>query len=124
MPHPDETLLRRMYDAINSRDYSSVMNCFAANAIWHGAGLEVTGPASIAELVRRLDTASGGTLHIDVHDVLANDVHVVVLQTTRAERGDRVLQDRVVYVFHVGRGRITHAWFTGDPRVQDEFWSD
>jgi hypothetical protein len=45
-------------------------------------------------------------------------------QITRAERKGRRLADRVTCVFHLDRGKITEAWFNGDPRVQDEFWAD
>lgn len=96
---------------------------FAENAVWHGGGLTIEGREAIGALVGRLIDASGGTLQIDLHDVLANDEHVVVLQTTRAEREGRRLKDNVVYVFHVADGKIAEAWFNGDPRVQDEFWS-
>jgi ketosteroid isomerase-like protein len=60
---------------------------------------------------------------IELHDVLANDEHAVALQVTQAERGGRMLSDRVVYVFHLRNGKIAEAWFNGDPRVQDDFWA-
>lgn len=63
-------------------------------------------------------------LHIEVHDVLANDNHTVILQLTKAKLGDRVLEDRVVYVFHIDDGFIVDAYFQGDPRVQEAFYPD
>lgn len=74
-------------------------------------------------MVHQLIEASEGTLQIHLHDVLANDEHTVALQVTTAQRARRSLRDNVVYVYHLRDGRIVEAWFTGDPRVQDEFWA-
>lgn len=116
-------IVRRMYAAINDRDLDAVAEAFAPNAIWHGAGTQVHGNETIAEMVGELIEASGHTLSIELHDVLASDEHVVALQITRAERDDQRLEDRVVYVFHIDDRRITEAWFNGDPSVQDAFWT-
>ena len=123
MAHPDEGVVREMYEAINRRDMDGVAAAFAEDAVWHGGGSSVSGSREIADLVSQLVEASGDTLRIELHDVVGNDEHVVALQVTTAERGGRRLVDRVVYVFHVAEGKINAAWFNGDPRVQDEFWS-
>ncbi|HEX2026719.1 MAG TPA: nuclear transport factor 2 family protein [Nitriliruptorales bacterium] len=102
---------------------STLEDQFAPDAVWHGAGAHVAGREAIVALVRQLVHASGGTLEIELHDVLANDRHTVALQVTRAERHGRRLEDRVVDVYHVRDGKITDAWFSGDPRIQDDFWS-
>jgi ketosteroid isomerase-like protein len=124
MPHPNEETVRRAYAAINARDVQGFMDEFTQDAVWHGSGTEIRGREALGGLVGGLVEASEGTLHIELHDVLANDEHVAVLQITRAERKGRRLADRVIYVFHLDRGKITEAWFNGDPRVQDEFWAD
>ncbi len=46
----------------------------------------------------------------------------MILQTTTAQLGDNHLSDRVVYVFHIDDRKIIDAWFSGDPRVQEEFY--
>jgi ketosteroid isomerase-like protein len=112
-----------MYAAINRRDLVGFVAEFADDAVWHGSGMEIRGNEAIGELVAKLIDASGGTLHIELHDVLSSEEHVVVLQITRAKRQGRRLADRVVYVFHIENEKIAEAWFIGDPRVQDEFWS-
>lgn len=123
MAHPHEEVVRRMYGAINERDMQAFAGAFSEGAVWHGAGRSIEGRDAIWALVSELINASRGTLEIDLHDVLANDQHVVALQVTRAERPERRLENAVVYVFHVIDGQITEAWFNGDPRPQDEFWS-
>jgi ketosteroid isomerase-like protein len=111
-----------MYAAINQRDMDGLIAAFAPDAVWHGAGASIDGAESIAAMVGQLIEASEGTMQIELHDVLANDEHTVALQVTTAQRGDRGLSDNVVYVYHLRDGKIVEAWFTGDPRVQDEFW--
>ena len=70
-------------------------------------------------VVEQLRAMTKNTLRIEVHDVLANDNHTVILQLTKAQLGDRV-----VYVFHIDDGFIVDAYFQGDPRVQEAFYSD
>jgi hypothetical protein len=122
MVHPNELVIRRAYDAVNRGDVAGFAAAFVEDAVWHGSGTSISGAQAIAGLVGTLWEASGGTLHIELHDVLANDEHAVALQVTRAEREGRSLADRVVYVFHLRDGRITEAWFNGDPGVQAAFW--
>ncbi len=110
------------WDAINRRDFDAFSQALADEFVWHGAGTRLEGPDAITGMMRQMVAATANTLHVDVHDILANDEHAVVIQTTRAERQGRRLEDRVVYVLHVAGGRIREAFFVGDPSVQDEFF--
>jgi uncharacterized protein len=123
MAHPNEHVVRRMYAAINERDMGGLLAAFAPDAVWHGAGVRVEGAESIAAMVGALVDASEGTLEVQLHDVVANDEHTVALQVTTAQRKGRSLRDAVVYVYHLRDGVIVDAWFTGDPGVQDAFWT-
>ena len=59
----------------------------------------------------RLGELTGGTLHSDVIDILANDERAVVLQWTRAQRSARPpLEDREVIVFQLHDGRVVEVW--------------
>lgn len=124
MEQSSAQVVRSLYRAINQGDEHGIGACFAEDAAWHGSSQEVRGRDAITRLIGDLVAASDGSLAIELHDVVASEAHVVALQTTRAVRAGRRLEDRVVYVFHVADGRINHAWFSGDPRVQDEFWAD
>jgi ketosteroid isomerase-like protein len=66
-----------------------------------------------------------GTLRGEIHDVLASDDHVVVLQTTRGERdGHGSLEDREAIVLHVRDGTIVEVWeHPGDVYAMDAFFS-
>jgi uncharacterized protein len=80
--------------------------------------------ALVAAILGRPAELSGGTHRIDLHDVVGNDNHVVVLAATRAERPGRQLEASVVHVFHVRDGKVTEAWTHHDDLYSlDEFWS-
>jgi ketosteroid isomerase-like protein len=122
--HPHETLVRDAYGAFNEGDIDGFLVAFAEDAVLHGADGQIEGRDAIRSVVEQLRALTENTLHIEVHDVLANDNHTVILQLTKAKLGDRVLEDRVVYVFHIDDGFIVDAYFQGDPRVQEAFYSD
>jgi hypothetical protein len=124
MTHPHETLVRDAYGAFNEGDIDGFLVAFAEDAVLHGADGQIAGRDAIRSVVEQLRALTENTLHIEVHDVLANDNHTVILQLTKAKLGDRVLEDRVVYVFHIADGFIVDAYFQGDPRIQEAFYSD
>ena len=121
--HPDETLVRDAYRAFNDGDIDGFLEAFDENAVLHGGDGHLEGKAAIRGMVEQLRNLSEDTLRIEVHDVLANDEHTVMLQLTKAQLGPRLLEDRVVYVFHIEDGLIVDAWFQGDPRIQKDFYS-
>ena len=122
MSHPNVELARNAYEALNSHDVGGFVSAFAADAVLQGGEGAITGRDSIRQALEQLIELSEQSLRIEVHDILANDDHTVVLQTTTAQLGDRRLEDRVVYVYHVADGLIREAFFVGDPGVQTEFY--
>ncbi len=65
---------------------------------------------------------SGGTFRVELHDVLANDEHVAVLNVARAERGDGSWEDNSVLVFHIRDGKVSEFWLhPGDQYAADQF---
>ena len=72
----------------------------------------------------RLVEVSGGTLSLELHDVLANDEHGVALLTARGERAGRQLNDNMVETFHFRDGKVSEVWVqVTDLYANDEFWS-
>ena len=67
---------------------------------------------------------SGGSLKIEVHDVLANDEHTVALTRATGSRQGRQLSSLDTDVYHMSNGKVTEFWsFAEDQRLTDEFWS-
>lgn len=75
----------------------------------YGADGQIEGKAAILSVIRQLIDLSENSLEIDVHDILANDAHAVVLQITKAQLGEKQLEDRVVL-------RVSHERSRADSR--------
>ena len=113
--HPNAALIRESFSAMDRGDTKWLEDHLADDVVWHvGGNSRAAGEYRGKETVLRLfvTTAGGGvSSRMDVHDVLANDDHTVVLGTAHFEApdGDRV-DYRYVNVFHVQNGRVTEVW--------------
>jgi uncharacterized protein len=130
MAHPNEDLVREGYAAFGRGDLEMLQNrFFAAGIRWHFPGRspfggDYTGIGEVMTWLGRSFEASGGTVRIQLHDVIGNDEHVVALTTVRAEREGRNLEDNTVQVFHIHDGKATEVWtHPADLYATDEFWS-
>jgi ketosteroid isomerase-like protein len=130
MAHPNEELVREGYAAFGRGDLDMLQHRFFASDIrWHFPGRspfggDYTGIGEVMTWLGRTFEASGGTIRIQLHDVIGNDEHVVALTTVRAEREGRNLEDNTVQVFHIQDGKATEVWtHPADLYASDEFWS-
>ncbi len=129
MAHPNEDLVRRGYAAFETGDMANLDELFADDIVWHVGGRspikgDYRGKSEVLGFFGRIAQETGGNFHIDLHDVLANDEHVVALTTTTGERGTKSLSDIGAQVFHVRDGKVTESWFhPNDQYAGDEFWS-
>lgn len=130
MAHPNEDLVREGFAAFGRGDIDALRDqYFAGDIRWHVPGRspvagDYDGVAQVIEFFGRLFELSGGTLHLELHDVLADDEHAVALYTVRAEREGRRLEDNTVNTFHMRDGKVTEVWTNPtDLYAVDEFWS-
>jgi ketosteroid isomerase-like protein len=130
MAHPNEELVREGYAAFGRGDLDALQNRFFASDIrWHFPGRspfagDYTGVADVMGWLGRTFETSGGTIRIELHDVMGNDEHVVALTKVRAERAGKRLEDNTVQVFHIRDGKVSEVWTSpGDLYASDEFWS-
>src|SRR2546430_13890793 len=94
MAHPNEELVRTGYTAFGSGDMDTLRRLFAPDIVWHSPGRnpvggDYHGVDQVLQLFGRLFELTGGTLRLELHDVLANDDHAVALVKNPAERGGR-----------------------------------
>ena len=130
MAHPNEDLVREGYAAFGRGDLDMLQNRFFASGVrWHFPGRspfggDYTGLGEVMTWLGQTFEASGGTIRIQLHDVIGNDDHVVALTSVRAEREGRTLEDNTVQVFHIQDGKATEVWtHPADQYASDEFWS-
>lgn len=126
MQHPNVERITSEYRAFATGDYSALGELFAADAVWHVRGAhahDVQGREAIVDFLRRLSHDAHGDFMIEVHDVLADDEHTVVLAHTTVHRDGETYTADEVHVFHTDdAGLITEAWgFTSDPAGQGAF---
>lgn len=130
MAHPNEDLMRAGYEAFGRGDLDAVRETFAEDILWHAPGRspmagDYEGIDAVFEQFGKIFEMTNGTFNLEIHDVLANDEHVVVLLTARAEREGKQLDDKSVQIWHVKDGKATEQWLhSGDQYANDEFWSD
>jgi ketosteroid isomerase-like protein len=128
--HPNEEIVRKLFSAFDSQDIPTIDALLADDVVWNAPGRGMNsgvrrGKQELFAAMGRLGELTGGTLRGEIHDVLANDDHAVVLQTTRGERAGRApLQDREAIVLHVRNGRIVEVWeHPGNLYAMDAFFS-
>jgi ketosteroid isomerase-like protein len=128
MAHPNEDLVRRGYEAFLNNDMATLNDLFADDIKWHAPGRsQVSGDFRGKEQVfgefGKIFELTGGTFKLELHDVLANDTHVVVLARATGEREGMKLDDKSVQVFHIADGKVTEQWLhPGDEYASDQFW--
>jgi uncharacterized protein len=128
MGHPNEDLARKGYAAFGSGDMDTLNEIFADDLVWHVGGKsslagDYRGKDAVFGFFAKTMELSSGTFRLDIHDILANDDHIVALTTTTGEHDGKSLHDNGVQVLHVKDGKVTESWFhPGDQQAVDEFW--
>lgn len=129
MAHPNEDLVRKGYEAFKSGDMDTLRELFDPGIVWHTGGRsqlagDYKGIDEVLGSFMKVFELSGGTFAIELHDVLANDEHVVALATSRGQREGKSLESNFVQIAHVKNGKLTESWLHPDDQYAvDEFWS-
>src|ERR1700730_11262399 len=99
MAHPNEDVVREGFAAFGRGDMDALRDKFLAdNVRWHLPGRnplsgDYEGPEQVMQYFARILELTGGTLSIDLHDVLANDNHAVALYTIGGDRAGKQRRD-------------------------------
>ena len=129
MAHPNEELARRGYEAFAKGDLDTLTELFADDIKWHTPGRspiagDLEGRDAVFQQFAKVAELSGGSFALEIHDLMANDEHAVVLVTATGDRGGNSFRDNQVHVLHVSGGKVTEFWgHPGDQYAADEFWS-
>ena len=121
--HPNAAVVRRMNDAMSGGDVETAASLVADDIVWHeiGAAEPVRGKANLA---KRMADFPDGSITYDVHDIVANDDHVVALGTAVATMGGRTLTYRTAEIYHIGNGQVTERWaFSDDTKAITDFFA-
>ena len=117
-------VVREYIAAIAAGDVEGVAAMVSDDVVFHMPGRNVTsgdhtkGPW--LEMFKGMVERSGGSMQVEVHDLLESDDHVVAL-VRRTMAG---VDSRAAIVLHVAEGKITEVWpFEGDQYAIDEAMS-
>jgi ketosteroid isomerase-like protein len=124
--HPNASIVRRLAEAFGSDDPAQMERqadqLLADDIVWHEIGR--------SEPRRGKDELRAGMGDVDyqitgdVHDIVADDDHVVALIDATATRGGRTFKYRVAEIYHVRDGRITERWaFSDDTAAIEAFFA-
>ncbi len=112
--HANATLVRQMLDAMNHGDRQAASNALLDGVEWHEIGRSEARHGKAALATAMSAGASDYAVTASVHDVIANDDHVIALVDATADRGGRTLQYRTAEIFHVRNGRLGERWAFSD----------
>ena len=124
--HPNAQLARRSLDAFARGDLDRAFAGVTDDIAWHAPGTNrfsgrFDGKQTVTDRFRRMIEAGVKTT-LEVHDVVANDEHVVALVHVHVETADGRRYDQPqVNVMHLRDGKIAEFWIMNqDQAVLDE----
>jgi uncharacterized protein len=112
--HPNGELIRRGFDAFAAGDMNTIDGLFADDISWHAPGTGVLsgdyhGKEQVFGLFGRLLELTEGSFQQEIHAILADDDHVVVLTTSRQDK-PKPFTGNQVFVWHVRDGKVVECW--------------
>ena len=124
-------MTRKGYTAFNEARIEEAMETIADSIVWHVGGDnpltgDYKGKAAVLEFFMRFGQVTEGTAEHQLHDVIANDEHTVVIGTLTATRHGRTHASRFVDIIHPDEhGKAKEFWrFPEDPAADDEFYKE
>ena len=120
--HPNTAMFRQAMEAFNAGDAAGFAAMLADDVVWHQIGGGVlNGRAAVEE-------GFAGFAEIDftgeVHDVIANDDHLVGLISAHVKAGDQEINYKTAEILHVSDGKVTERWaFSDDTAAIADFFN-
>jgi uncharacterized protein len=109
-------IARKGYAAFNQGDIEAAMATISDDIVWHGglrgplAG-DYKGKAAVLDFFMKFGQLTEGSYKAEIHDVLANDEHSVVIGVGKATRNGKTREDKFVDVIHADAdGKAKEFW--------------
>jgi ketosteroid isomerase-like protein len=119
--HPNVTLYRETMEMFMAGDQSAA-EVLADDVVWHQIGAETLhGRQAVLESMGGLDDIE---FDVEIHDVVANDDHVIGLLVATIDAGDGPFTYRSAEIAHVREGKVTERWaFSDDTQAIADYFS-
>ena len=128
MKHPNTSLFETIYTAFKSGDYATMLSHCDEKVTFQIAGqskLAGKYDRSTIEsgLGMKLKELSGGSFTAEIHDVMASDLHAMVLMTNKVTRAGKVLEYRTVHVWRIQSSKPLAGYeYPRDMYQFDQIW--
>ena len=129
MAHPNEELLRTAYATFARGDVEGYLAVCTDDFTFNVPGQNqmagsYKGRDEFLRLIGKVMELSGGAFQEEVHDVLANEEHGVVLALHRFEREGKPHEYRTAHVYHIRDGKLAECWEQPqDQQLFDDAWA-
>lgn len=124
--HPNAAKYRELSKATEGGDFAAYLDSIADDVEWWEIGSDqpIRGKAALMEHMQKFMGAGDMSIKGDLHDVVANDEHMVALVNATVERDGKTFSYRTAEIYHVKDGKITHRWaFSDDTAAINEFFT-
>ena len=114
--HPNVSVVREGFAAMDRGDTAWIDEHLADDVVWHVGGNSkwagaYQGKAKVLEFFARQAQATDGPPSGELHDILGNDDHVVVLGSAKATARDGSSAEwKYTQIFHIRDGKTTEVW--------------
>ena len=121
--HPNASLYRQMMQRFEAGAAGALEDAVADDVVWWqiGSSEPVRGKTALLQSMHGME---GVDFHVEVHDVLATDDHVVGLVTATVRVGDDEFSYRTAEITHVVDGKVAERWaFSDDTQAIIDFFA-
>ena len=128
--HPNEALVRSLFDAFARRDAAAIAAAIPESAVWHFPGKRGAlagahrGREGVLRFLANVMTLTAGTFRLELEDIRASDAGAVALFRGTGQRNGKTLDNPTCLRIDIRDGRVTEIWeFVWDLAHVEEFWS-
>lgn len=122
--HPNAIAARDGLDAFTRGDPETLSDLLADDIVWHAPGINPyagTFAGKRATMERMEQMAKAGIVwDFAIHDVVANDDHVILLIDATITKGVDTAHGRQVQVMHVRDGKMTEFWAMNEDQAAND----
>ena len=113
--HPDAQTARAAMEAFSKGDMPTFTASLSDDVVWHAPGANrfsgtFNGKGDVMARFKEQAESGAALTFDDIHDIVANDEHVVAMLTLRLTKGDDVLTTPSVFVMHIRDGKLAEFW--------------
>lgn len=121
--HPNAAKYRELSEGFDPGDIGAMSEYMADDVEWWSIGSKEPARGKQA-MMEQFAALADVEIKVDLHDVVANDEHVVALVNATATRNGRTLKYRTAEIHHVKDGKVTHRWaFSDDTEAINKFFA-